>query len=220
MDGGLAGISRGECTLDKADVREAYDRLAPWYDLLELVPDHLLGVSRRRRRLLRRAQGRVLEVAVGTGRNLAHYPPGCCVTGLDASRGMLERIRTRAGPADGKPAVLVRGDTEALPFRADRFDTVVDSMALCTYQRPVRALREMSRVCRPGGRILLLEHGRSSREALARFQDRHADALVRRVGCHWNREPTRIVTRAGLEVTAADRGLLGILHAIEAAPTA
>lgn len=205
--------------MDKDEVRRAYDRLAPWYDLLEAVPDRLLGVAGWRRRLAARARGRVLEVAVGTGRNLDRYPAGCRVIGLDASRGMLEQARDRRAGEAGAPG-LVRGDTERLPFRPDAFDTVVDSLALCTYPRPARALREMSRVCRPDGRILLLEHGRSSWEPLGRFQDRHEGALDRRVGCRWNREPRAIVERAGLRVRSARRGLLGILHALEASPAA
>jgi len=206
--------------VDKDEIRAAYDRLAPWYDLLEVVPDRVLGVARWRRRLLTRARGEVLEVALGTGRNLPHYPPECRVTGLDASGGMLERARGREASRGAEAPSLVRGDAERLPFRADAFDTVVDSMALCTYPRPVRALREMSRVCRPGGRILLLEHGRSSREAIGRFQDRHEGFLAHRVGCHWNREPADLVTRAGLRTVSADRGLAGVIHAIEAAPPA
>ena len=204
--------------MDKEEVRRAYDRLAPWYDLLEAVPDRFLGVARRRRRLLSRARGRVLEVAVGTGRNLPRYPDGCRVVGLDASRGMLGRARDRRARTGAEVTGLVRGDTERLPFRTDAFDTVVDSLALCTYPRPVRALREMSRVCRPDGRILLLEHGRSSWEPLGRFQDRHEGALARRVGCRWNREPREIAERAGLRVRRARRSVLGIFHALEASP--
>lgn len=204
--------------MDKDEVRRAYDRLAPWYDLLEGVPDRLFGVRRHRRRLLSRARGKVLEVAVGTGRNLRHYPGDCRVVGLDVSRGMLEQAGERTGDRPGGAAVLLRGDAESLPFGEGEFDTVVDSMALCTFPRPVRALREMCRVCRPDGRILLLEHGRSSREALGRFQDRHEGWLAERVGCHWNREPRRLAERAGLRLRRARRGLLGILHALEARP--
>lgn len=203
--------------MDKREVRSAYDRLAPWYDLLEAVPDRLLGVARHRRSLLARAEGRVLEVAIGTGRNLARYPAGCRVTGLDASRGMLGRARRRGAAGPGSLR-LVRGDAEQLPFRASAFDTVVDSMALCTFPRPRRALAEMARVCRDDGRLLLLEHGRSSWEPLARLQDRHEGFLARRVGCHWNREPTEIVRDAGLELRWARRELLGIFHLVEAAP--
>lgn len=201
----------------KERVRRTYDRLAPWYDLLEAVPDRLLGMASWRRRLLARARGRVLEVAVGTGRNLGHYPAGCRIVGLDGSRGMLERARDRRVPGDGRP-VLVQGDTERLPFPASTFDTVVDSLALCTYPQPLRALREMTRVCRSDGRILLLEHGRSSWEPLGWLQDRRHGMLSHRAGCRWNRRPREIVEASGLELRSARRGRLGIFHAIEARP--
>jgi ubiquinone/menaquinone biosynthesis C-methylase UbiE len=109
-------------------------------------------------------------------------------------------------------------DAEALAFRGDSFDTVVDSMALCTFPDPVEGLREMARVCRPGGRILLVEHGRSDRGPVGRFQDRHVGWLADRVGCHWNREPGELAEEAGLEVVRARRTFLGIFHGIVARP--
>lgn len=208
-----------EAEADKDRIRRTYDRLAPWYDLLEAVPDRLLGMVSWRRRLLARARGRVLEVAVGTGRNLEHYPDGCRIVGLDGSRGMLERARGR-GASGGRNPGLVRGDTERLPFPAATFDTVVDSLALCTYPRPVRALEEMARVCRTDGRVLLLEHGRSSWEPLGWLQDRRHGMLSRRAGCRWNRRPREIVERSGLELASARRGRLGIFHALEVRPPA
>lgn len=202
--------------LSKSEVREIYDGIAPWFDLLEAVPERL-GVGRLRRRLLERARGAVLEVAVGTGRNLRHYPAGCRVTGIDLSRGMLEQAREAAG-ALGRPTPLVQADAERLPFPDDAFDTVVDSLTVCTYPDPVRALGEMARVCRPGGRLLLFEHGRSDRGWLARLQERWAEGHYRRSGCRWDRRPAEIVERAGLVVREAERTLLGVLHLVEAEP--
>lgn len=203
--------------MEKREVRSAYDRFAPWYDLLEAVPDRLLGVARLRRALAQRARGRVLEVAVGTGRNLRYHPSGHDLTAVDLSPGMLDRARERAGELH-RPVRLALMDTERLGFRDGSFDTVLDSLALCTYPDPVRALREMSRVCRPGGRVLLLEHGRSERDLLGRWQERHDRLLVESVGCHWAREPRHLAEEAGLGVTSVDRRLLGIFQLIEAKP--
>jgi len=207
--------------MDRRRIRRAYDELAPWFDALEFLPDRLLGTRRARRRLLARARGRVLEVAAGTGRNLAHYPPGARVTAVDASRGMLEEHRARLrGSETGSvpPVSLARMDGERLAFPDRSFDTVVDTLALCTFLRPVRALREMARVCRPEGRILLLEHGRSEVAWIARLQDRFEWVLADRVGCHWNRSPLELVREAGLRVRGARRFGLGVFHSIEAAP--
>lgn len=200
-----------------AALRAAYDRFAPWYDL-SLAPLEWALLGRLRRRLLSGARGRVLEVAAGTGRNLLHYPPGVRELVLvDLSPGMLARARRRARRL-GRPACFAAADAQALPFPDARFDTVVSTLATCTFPDPVAALREMGRVCRPGGRILLLEHGRSRLPWLARWQDRTAAAHARHLGCHWNREPLELVRAAGLGLIDAERHALGIVHLIEARP--
>ncbi len=91
-------------------------------------------------------------------------------------------------------------DVQALPFRNNNFDTVVSSLSTCTFPNPVAALEEMARVCRVGGKILLLEHGRSDHERLGRWQDRHADKFAEPLGCHWNNEPLELARNAGLKV--------------------
>jgi SAM-dependent methyltransferase len=91
-------------------------------------------------------------------------------------------------------------DAEALPFPDKSFDTVVSSLTTCTFPNPVAALKEMARVCRPGGRILLVEHGRSNREWLGRWQDRREESFAKQLGCHWNREPLELVRKAGLKI--------------------
>jgi ubiquinone/menaquinone biosynthesis C-methylase UbiE len=198
------------------EVREKYDRFAPWYDWVEGVPE-MLGLARLRRRLLARAEGAVLEVAAGTGRNFPFYPPGCRLTAVDLSPAMLAIARRRAARL-GLDARLFLMDAAALDFPDRHFDTVLSTCSLCTFPDPVAALREMSRVCRTSGRILLLEHGRSGRPWLGRWQDRHAESHARMIGCYWNREPCDLVRAAGLSVASARRSLLGVLHAIEARP--
>jgi ubiquinone/menaquinone biosynthesis C-methylase UbiE len=202
--------------LTTLEISQKYDRFARWYDWVEGVPD-LLGVSRLRRRLLRGARGRVLEVAVGTGKNLPFYPRGCRIIAVDLSREMLNVARRRAATLSMDTSFLV-GDAEALPFSDHNFDTVVSSLSTCTFPEPVIALQEMARVCRTGGKILLLEHGRSDREWLGRFQDRRADRFAKPLGCHLNREPLELVRAAGLNVVEAQRSFFGVFHVIEAEP--
>jgi ubiquinone/menaquinone biosynthesis C-methylase UbiE len=201
-----------------AEIRRRYDALARWYDLLEGVPE-VCGVNRLRRELLQRASGQVLEVAVGTGKNLRYYPKTCQITGVDLSPGMLARARKRADRL-GLKATFIEMDAEALDFPGHSFDTVVDTLALCTFSDPVAVLREMARVCRSDGRILLLEHGRSDRRWLGGWQDRHADRHARRFCCHWNRQPLDLVRLAGLTPRAARRTFFGIFHVLEVTPIA
>ncbi len=144
--------------MDPRKVREKYDAFAPSYDWAEGFLELLFGIKRMRRGLLRSARGKVLEVGVGTGNSLPGYAPGCVVTGVDISRGMMQQARKRNGRL-GKPARWAQMDTHSLGFADGTFDTVVDTLCLCTYIEPVRDLQEMARVCRPDGRVLLLEHG-------------------------------------------------------------
>jgi len=196
------------------ELSRKYNRFARWYDLVEGVPD-LLGVRKLRQRLLGQASGKVLEVAMGTGKNLRYYPRGCRITAMDLSKEMLNVARKRAANLSMDVNFLL-ADAEALPFYDKSFDTVVSSLTTCTFPNPVAALREMARVCRRDGHILLLEHGRSDHEWIARWQDRRADRHAKQLGCHWNREPLELARDAGLKVIAAQRVFFGIFHELEA----
>jgi len=162
------------------EISEKHDRFARWYDFVEGVPD-LLGVRKLRRRLLRHASGKVLEVAVETGKNLSCYPPDCRIIAMDVSKGMLNVARQRAAKLSMDVSFLL-ADAEALPFSDKSLDTVVSSVTTCTFPNPVAALREMARVSRTDGRVLLLDYGRSDRQWLGRWQDRHAESPCARVG--------------------------------------
>lgn len=200
------------------ELRAKYDAVAPVFDRMEAIME-VLGLRRWRRGLVREATGRVLEVAAGTGRNFPFYPEGIDLTAVDISPGMLAVARARARKI-GRPVDLIIADAERLPFPDHAFDTVVSTMSVCTFPDPVTALREMGRVCRPGGRILLLEHGRSSVGWIGRWQDRRADRNAQYVGCHWNREPYELAREAGLQPIKARRRLLGIFHLMRLQPAA
>ena len=100
--------------------------------------------------LFRRATGKVLEVAAGTGKNLAYYPRDCRIIALDLSREMLKVARKRAAKLSMNVSFSL-ADAEALPFADKSFDTVVSSLSTCTFPNAVAALEEMARVCRPEG---------------------------------------------------------------------
>ena len=108
-------------------------------------------------------------------------------------------------------------DAAALPFADGGFDTVVSSLSACAFPNPAGAFAELARVCRTNGKILLLEHGRSDREWLGRWQDRHADQFAKPVGCHWNRKTLQLIKDGGLQVVKS-RSFFGVFHQIEAKP--
>ncbi len=199
-----------------AEIGRKYDDVAPWYDRAELIAEKLI-FRRMRRASFRKARGDVLEVAVGTGRNLPYYPRDCRLTAVDVSDGMLRIARRRADATNLNVEFRIM-DAEHLAFADDAFDTVASSLSTCTFPDPVAALREMKRVCRPDGHILLFEHGRSSFGPAAWLQDHMAEGHARRIGCHWNREPQEFVRMAGLNIVSSRRSILGVLHVIEATP--
>jgi len=157
-----------------------------------------LGIERARTRLVAGLSGRVLEVGVGTGLTLRHYRPGSGpVAGIDVDRTALERAqrRRRGGTA------LLAADVHDLPFREGFFDAVVVSLVFCSVRDPGRGLAELRRVLKPGGELRMIEHVRSGRPAVARWQDRVAPGWLRCTGdCHFDRRTQDAVRAAGFVI--------------------
>lgn len=144
-------------------------------------------------------------MAAGTGRNLAYYPKGSTVTLTDQSTAMLQVAEEKAaGELEGKGVKLrtVRADAAQLPFESDSYDTVVDTFGLCSFENPEKVISEMQRVCKPGGKILLLEHGTSFHgySWLNQYLTNQAPQHAKKWGCWWNKDILGIVQSAGLEV--------------------
>jgi SAM-dependent methyltransferase len=203
--------------VSQAEWRAIHDRTAQDYRRGAWVRENMFGIGRLRRRLFAQATGHVLDVGCGYGANFAYLPHATHITGVDFSSVMLEMARTRADEL-GLDINLVEGDAEALDFPDASFDVVISALSTCSFQNPIAALQEMRRVCKPGGRTLLIEHGRSSWEWLGRYQDRHVDDMIAQAGCRWNHEPQDVVAAAGLRIVAAHRTGMGILHTIKATP--
>lgn len=157
-------------------------------------------MARHRRRVAGRAQGRVLEVGVGTGPNFGFYGPVRALVAVDPDPHMLRRARKNAGRV-GRRVALVRAGAEALPFADGAFDAVVATHVFCTVPDLDRGLRECARVLRPGGRFYFWEHVRSDRPFWRAFQER-VTPLWRRLaaGCHPNRDTAAALGQAGLVV--------------------
>ncbi|MFC4408348.1 class I SAM-dependent methyltransferase [Haloarchaeobius iranensis] len=197
------------------EIQAAYAEYADAFERFAVVGRAVTG--RYRRRQFADAEGRVLDVACGTGTNFRYLPEHVDLVAVDISPEMLSKAReTLAGlPVDGD---LQRMDAASLSFDDDSFDTVVSALSTCTFPDPVAALREMERVCEPDGRILLVEHGLSDFGPLARYQRWRADAHYEKAGCRWTQEPLAVVEEAGLQVENARTGLLGMVTSIECRP--
>ena len=147
-------------------VARVYEKLASVYDLIfgpTLHPGRLVALDR----MGIKAGDRVLEVGVGTGINTSLYPANCHVTGIDLSSSMLEKARERVKREGLRHIRLLEMDAASLTFEDDSFDIVYAPYLISVVPDPVKVVREMRRVCRPGGRIIVLNHFRSSNRLLA-----------------------------------------------------
>ncbi len=195
-------------------VTARYDRIARFYDLVD-KPMDLLGVRRRRRRLLSRASGTTLEVGVGTGRNLGLYPDDVDLTGIDVSENMLAKAR-QVAERGGIDVTLDQADVQELPFATGSFDTVTATCVFCSVADPVAGLAEVARVVKTDGRVLLLEHVRPRNTVLGWTADRLAPVVSRAFGPDINRRTEDNVAAAGLEIIEVQRW--GVWREIVARP--
>ena len=162
-----------------------------------------------------RAHGRLLEVAIGTGRSLEFYAPDVELTGVDLSPAMLRRARRRAKELELTPTFTV-ADAEHLPFPDASFDTVVCVLGLCSIPRPEIAVREMARVLVPGGTLLLLDHIRSSWPPVFAAQWLLERITILTAGEHFTRRQLPVVRAAGLDVVETERLKAGTIERIRA----
>jgi len=195
-----------------AEIQSAYADTADWIHRLEWADRAVTGRYRRER--FGDVKGRVLDVACGTGPNFRYLPETVALVGIDISPEMLQKASDTLSSLqiDGR---LHEMDAQDLDFEADSFDAVVSALSTCTFPDPVTALQEMERVCKPGGTIRLVEHGRSDVGPIASYQEWRADAHYRKQGCRWTQEPREIVAEAGLSVTDTTTGLFGMITTFE-----
>ncbi len=193
-------------------VRRRYDRIAVIYDLLAR---ETLTLHAWRMIVWNKVKpGNILEIGVGTGRNFPFYPPGASITAVDLSAAMLARARRRADSL-GVSADLRHMDIQRLDFADNTFDAVVGTLVFCSVPDPVRGLREVARVCRPGGAVLLLEHVLSDHPRLARMM-RLFNPLAHLIGDNLNRRTVEYVAASGLKVEHVTDLWLDVFKLIEA----
>ncbi|HUL27787.1 MAG TPA: methyltransferase domain-containing protein [Streptosporangiaceae bacterium] len=213
------------CETPTARQKRVWDKSAPGYDK-QIAFFEKIQFGRGREWLGERAHGRVLEVAVGTGRNLPHYPARVTITGIDVtitgielSPAMLAIARQRADGL-GRDADLLEGDAEHLPSGDASFDTVVCALSLCTIPSPATAISEMKRVLVPGGRLLLLDHIGSTWPPVYAAQWLLERITIRAAGEHFTRRQLPLVQAAGFQVVETERlkaGTVERIHAVKPA---
>jgi ubiquinone/menaquinone biosynthesis C-methylase UbiE len=192
-----------------------WNRASRVYDRQTRADELRFGSAKQR--LFSQMAGRCLMMATGTGHDFHHFPPGLEVVAIDISAGMLDRARERAREY-GDTLALARMDARALAFPDATFDTVVTVCTFCSVPDPVRGLRELRRVIRAGGRLLLFEHVRSRWTPIAVLQDL-LTPLSRAFGPDFNRDTATHVERAGFRILREENVYLDVVKAFEARPS-
>ncbi|GLI01834.1 class I SAM-dependent methyltransferase [Phytohabitans aurantiacus] len=199
---------------ETAKVLRAWERSASGYDR-QIAFFERIWFGGGREWLGARAAGRVLEVAIGTGLNLPHYPAGVTITGIELSPAMLAIARRRAAELR-RTVALLPGDAQALPFADKSFDTVVCALSLCTIPDPATAIVQMKRVLVPGGRLLLLDHVASTWPPIRAAQWLLERMTIRAAGEHFTRRQLPLVQAAGFEVVEHERLKAGTIDRVHA----
>jgi ubiquinone/menaquinone biosynthesis C-methylase UbiE len=191
-----------------------WDKHSRTYDKqMRFFDRHVFGDSRTW--ACGQARGNVLEVAVGTGLNLEAYPDDVTLTGIDLSDAMLDIARGRSKEL-GRPATLLQANAHELPFDDESFDTVVCTFGLCAIPDHTRAITEMTRVLRPGGRIILVDHVESTSRVARAVQRGLETFTIPLGGEHFLRRPLKHVSAAGFDIENVQRFKLGVVERLVA----
>jgi len=197
--------------------RRRYDRMAFLYDILE-APIERFRFATWRTRLRDRIMGsKALEIGVGTGKNLPYYPPGVEISAIDFSRRMLSRARKKA-LQNNQHVEFLEMDVQQLAFPDHFFDTVFATFVFCSVPNPVLGLKELRRICKPDGRLLLLEHMRPGNPVLGLLFDLVNPLVVRMMGANINRMTIDNIKAAGWQIKIDQKLSSDIVRWLEAKP--
>ena len=194
---------------------QRYNRIAKLYDLFQW-PMEVLSLNRLRKEVISHAQGKMLEVGIGTGKNLPFYPPNCDLTGIDFSTGMLDIAREKMVKIGLVQCELIEMDIEEMSFSNDCFDTIVSSFVFCTVPHPDKGLNELYRVLKPGGKAIFLEHMKSSSKWLNAFLWMMDKITTPLLGTSMLRETQKEIEKAGFTILSSENKVFDILRLIVA----
>ena len=203
LTGDAATRALSVTAVENAFVENVYDKLAKVYDLFfgpTLHPGRLQAIERMKIQ----PGERVLEVGVGTGINLALYPREASVTGIDFSSSMLEKARERAARKHAAPVRLLQMDAADIKFADDSFDIVYAPYLISVVPDPVKVAQEMRRVCRPGGRIIFLNHFLSPNPILSRIERLISPSTIH-IGFKSDLDLPAFLAQAGLEPISIEK---------------
>ena len=189
--------------------------MAPYFEGLEAVMEGLF-FKNWRKKLWEKVEGyHILEIGVGTGKNFDYYPAGARITAIDFSPEMLKQA---AHKKDRKAASVELNlmDVQSLDFADNSFDTVIGSFVFCSVPLPLKGLKELHRVCKPGGQVLLLEHVLSSKPLIAKVMNFINPAIVALAGANINRNTVKNVKACGFASVRVDERSGDIIKLIEA----
>jgi ubiquinone/menaquinone biosynthesis C-methylase UbiE len=203
--------------VSRNNTRNRYNRIAFIYDLIEAPLEFLRLASWREKLRSRIIGGRALEIGVGTGKNLSYYPPGVKISAIDFSRRMLSRARKKALQNNLKVEFLEM-DAQQLAFPDHFFDTVFATFVFCSVPDPVLGLKELKRICKPDGRLLLIEHMRPGNRVLGFIFDLVNPLVVRMMGANINRMTIDNIKSAGWQIKIEQKLSSDIVRWIEAKP--
>ena len=200
---------------DSAAIKKKYDRLAPYFEGLEAVMEGLF-FKNWRKKLWDKVDGyHILEVGVGTGKNFDYYPAGARITAIDFSQAMLKQAEHKKDRKNTSVELHLM-DVQSLCFADNSFDTVIGSFVFCSVPLPLKGLKELYRVCKPGGQVLLLEHVLSSKPVLAKVMNFINPVILALAGANINRNTVKHIKACGFALVRVDERSGDIIKLVEA----